>query len=36
MTGEVLMDEVKIEENMKFEGIEFVNMYTKPPALSSS
>lgn len=30
MTGEVLMDEVKIEENMKFEGIEFVNMYTRP------
>ncbi|OEU22433.1 apyrase [Fragilariopsis cylindrus CCMP1102] len=36
LTGEVLMDEVKIEENMKFEGVEFVNMYTKPPALSSS
>jgi len=30
MTGEVLMDEVKIEENMKFEGIEFVDMHTKP------
>lgn len=29
-TGEVLMDEVKIEKNMKFEGIEFVNMYTRP------
>lgn len=30
-TGEVLMDEVKIEENMKYEGVEFVNMYTVPP-----
>jgi len=36
LTGEVLMDEVKIEENMKFEGIEFINMYTTPPALLSS
>ena len=35
LTGEVLMDEVKIKENMKFEGIEFVNIYTKPPVLSS-
>mmetsp|Transcript_21919 Transcript_21919/g.24941 ORF Transcript_21919/g.24941 Transcript_21919/m.24941 type:complete len:437 (-) Transcript_21919:50-1360(-) len=26
-TGEVLMDEVKIEENIKFEGIEFVNIH---------
>lgn len=31
ITGEVLMDEVKIKENMKFEGVEFVDMYTKPP-----
>lgn len=30
VTGDVLMDEVKIKEDMKFEGIEFVNMYTKP------
>lgn len=30
MTGEVLMDEVKIKENMKFEGIEFVDLHTKP------
>jgi len=30
LTGEVLMDEVKIKEDMKFEGIEFVDMYTKP------
>lgn len=30
MTGDVLMDEVKIKEDMKFEGIEFVNMLTKP------
>jgi len=30
LTGEVLMDEIKIEENMKYEGIEFVDIYTKP------
>jgi soluble calcium-activated nucleotidase 1 len=30
-TGEVLMDEKKIEDNMKFEGVEFVNMFTVPP-----
>lgn len=36
VTGEVLMDEVKIKEDMKFEGIEFVNMYTTPPVLPSS
>jgi len=30
ITGEVLMDEVKIKDNMKFEGIEFVNLYTRP------
>mmetsp|Transcript_4906 Transcript_4906/g.5649 ORF Transcript_4906/g.5649 Transcript_4906/m.5649 type:complete len:435 (+) Transcript_4906:193-1497(+) len=36
LTGEVLMDEIKIEENMKFEGIEFINMYTTPPASLSS
>jgi soluble calcium-activated nucleotidase 1 len=30
-TGEVLMDERKIEEDMKYEGVEFVNMYTIPP-----
>lgn len=29
VTGDVLLDEVKIKENMKFEGIEFVNMYTQ-------
>lgn len=28
--GEVLMEETKIEQNMKFEGIEFVNMFTRP------
>lgn len=30
-TGEVLMDEVQIPDAMKFEGIEFVDIYTKPP-----
>eukprot|EP00984_Skeletonema_dohrnii_P028227 scaffold18136_cov114-Skeletonema_dohrnii-CCMP3373.AAC.2 len=30
LTGEVLMDEVKIELEEKFEGLEFVNIYTKP------
>jgi len=30
LTGEVLMEEVKIEMDEKFEGIEFVNMYTEP------
>jgi len=31
LTGEVLMDEVEIEMGEKFEGIEFVNIYTPPP-----
>ena len=31
LTGEVLMDEKLIEDPMKYEGIEFVNMYTIPP-----
>jgi soluble calcium-activated nucleotidase 1 len=35
LTGEVLMDEVKIKDDMKYEGIEFVNMYTTPPVVSS-
>jgi len=30
MTGEVLLDEVKIPSDMKFEGVEFVDMYTRP------
>lgn len=30
-TGEVLMDEIQIEDPMKYEGVEFVNMYTVPP-----
>lgn len=30
LTGEVLMDEVQIELAEKFEGLEFVNIYTKP------
>jgi hypothetical protein len=32
LTGEVLMDEVKIDIAEKFEGIEFVNIHTTPPA----
>lgn len=31
LTGEVLMDEVQIQLAEKFEGIEFVNIYTPPP-----
>jgi soluble calcium-activated nucleotidase 1 len=31
LTGDVLMDELLIEEPMKFEGVEFVNMFTVPP-----
>ena len=30
LTGEVLMDEVEIEERLKYEGIEFVDIYTIP------
>lgn len=30
LTGEVLMDEVEIDMAEKFEGIEFVNIYTHP------
>ena len=30
LTGKALMEETKIEHNMKFEGIEFVNIHTKP------
>jgi len=30
-TGEVLSDELKYPENLKFEGVEFVNMFAKPP-----
>lgn len=31
LTGEVLMDEIKIQQDMKFEGVEFVDMNTVPP-----
>lgn len=31
LTGEVLMDEVQIEEPLKYEGVEFVDIYTVPP-----
>ena len=31
ITGDVLMDEVKIDEPMKYEGVEFVDLYTVPP-----
>jgi soluble calcium-activated nucleotidase 1 len=30
-TGQVLMDELEIDEKLKYEGVEFVNMYTIPP-----
>lgn len=30
LTGEVLMDEVKIDDNVKFEGVEFVNLHSHP------
>lgn len=33
VTGEVLLDEVKIKDDMKYEGIEFVNIYTTPPVV---
>lgn len=32
LTGDVLMDEVKIDHDMKFEGVEFVDMSIKPPS----
>ena len=32
LTGDVLMDEVKIDHDMKFEGIEFVDAFVKPPS----
>jgi len=31
ITGDVLMDEVEYEEKVKFEGVEFVNIYTPEP-----
>eukprot|EP00571_Detonula_confervacea_P002941 CAMPEP_0172311986 /NCGR_PEP_ID=MMETSP1058-20130122/16293_1 /TAXON_ID=83371 /ORGANISM="Detonula confervacea, Strain CCMP 353" /LENGTH=411 /DNA_ID=CAMNT_0013025321 /DNA_START=200 /DNA_END=1435 /DNA_ORIENTATION=- len=34
LTGEVLMDEVQIDIAEKFEGLEFVNIYTPPPKRS--
>ena len=33
-TGEVLMEEVKYETDTKYEGVEFVNIYTKEPKYS--
>ena len=30
-TGKVLLDEVEIDEPLKYEGVEFVNMYAVPP-----
>ena len=32
LTGEVLMDEVQIDEPLKYEGVEFVNIYSIPPS----
>jgi len=34
LTGDVLLDEVKYDLNIKLEGIEFVNVNTKPTAMS--
>ena len=31
VTGEVLMDEKLIDEPLKYEGVEFVNIFTVPP-----
>lgn len=31
LTGEVLMDEVKFEDDIKFEGVEFVNIHSANP-----
>jgi len=31
MTGEVLMDEVRYDKDVKFEGVEFVDIYTSDP-----
>mmetsp|Transcript_4707 Transcript_4707/g.6112 ORF Transcript_4707/g.6112 Transcript_4707/m.6112 type:complete len:428 (+) Transcript_4707:622-1905(+) len=33
LTGKVVSDEVKFEEDLKFEGLEFVDINTKPPAI---
>jgi hypothetical protein len=30
LTGEVLMDEVEIDEKLKYEGVEFVDIYAIP------
>jgi soluble calcium-activated nucleotidase 1 len=32
ITGEQLSDELEYKDKMKFEGLEFLNMYVKPPA----
>lgn len=34
LTGEVLMDEVQYPDGIKFEGVEFVNIYTPDPTAS--
>jgi soluble calcium-activated nucleotidase 1 len=36
LTGEVLMDEVKIKQDHKFEGVEFADIHTEPPPITSS
>jgi soluble calcium-activated nucleotidase 1 len=35
LSGETLSEEVKYPEDLKFEGLEFVNIYTKPPPFSN-
>lgn len=34
-TGEVLLDEIKYKTDVKYEGVEFVDIYTKEPDFSS-
>jgi soluble calcium-activated nucleotidase 1 len=36
LTGDVLMEEVLIEQPVKFEGVEFVDIFTAPPAKENS
>jgi len=33
LTGKAISDEVEFSEGLKFEGLEFVNMFTKPPTI---
>ena len=33
LTGKVVSDEVQSQDDLKFEGLEFVDISTKPPAI---